>query len=63
MTVWTNIFLTIGFILLLGLYFTPTIIAFNRGKEDKVAILALNTLTGWTFFGWVISFVWSLTRD
>jgi hypothetical protein len=56
-----------GFLTLLlffaAIYFLPTIIALARGKQNAVAILALNLLLGWTFIGWVVSFVWSLTSD
>jgi hypothetical protein len=56
-----------GFLLLLvffgAIYFIPTIIALGRGKQNAGAIFALNLLLGWTFVGWVVSFVWSLTND
>ena len=54
-----------GVVLIIGciIYFLPTIIAFKRGKRNKVAIFALNLLLGWTFIGWAISLVWSLTVD
>lgn len=54
-----------GLLLIIGgvIYFLPTIIAFNRAKRNKVAIFALNLLLGWTFIGWAISLVWSLTVD
>ena len=45
------------------IYLIPTIIAFMRGKRDRVAIGALNLLLGWTFLGWVLAFVWSLKSD
>jgi hypothetical protein len=56
------------FFLVIGLagiafYFIPTIIAFARNKTNKVAILALNTLLGWSFIGWVVSLVWALSAD
>ena len=46
----------------LALYAAPSIIAFNRGHQNKAAILALNILTGWSFVGWVASLVWALTE-
>lgn len=42
-------------------YFLPTTVAFIRGHHSKIAIAALNILLGWTFIGWVVAFVWSLT--
>lgn len=58
--------LAVGFLLLavVGtiLYFVPSIIGFKRGHQNAVAIFALNLLAGWTFIGWVGSFVWSVTE-
>lgn len=51
-----------GFVLFI-LYFVPTIIAFKKGKKNKGAITALNIILGWTFVGWIIAFIWSLTQD
>lgn len=47
----------------LVLYFLPSIIGFARKKSNSGAIFALNLLLGWIFVGWVISLVWSLTKD
>ena len=52
-----------GGVILAGLYFLPTIIAFVRHKRNFGAILALNLLLGWSLVGWVISLVWALTVD
>ena len=43
------------------LYFLPALIAALRKHHDTGAIVAVNLLIGWTFLGWVASFVWSLT--
>jgi len=49
-------------LLILGaIYFLPSLIAFNRHHHNRVAILALNFLLGWTALGWVAAFIWSLT--
>jgi len=45
------------------LYFLPTFIAYTSRKANKVAILALNLLAGWTVIGWIIASIWSLTKD
>jgi hypothetical protein len=42
------------------LYFLPTIVASKRSHSNAVAILALNFLLGWSFFGWVVAMVWAL---
>lgn len=48
---------TIAFVL----YFLPTLIGWN--KRNSNAILALNILLGWTFIGWVVAFIWSISKD
>ena len=47
---------------LLVFYFLPAIVAFGRNHHDKVAILVLNLLLGWTLLGWVGALVWSFTQ-
>ena len=47
----------------LALYLLPGWIAFRRRKTNRIAILALDILAGWTFVGWVAALVWSLTED
>jgi regulatory protein YycI of two-component signal transduction system YycFG len=44
-------------------YFLPTIIAILRGKSNTFAILLLNLFLGWTFIGWIVALVWSVTSD
>ncbi len=44
-------------------YFLPSIVARARNHKNRIAIIALNLLTGWTFVGWVISIVWALKND
>jgi hypothetical protein len=43
-------------------YWIPTVVAFIRGHQSKLGILALNLFLGWTFIGWVIALVWSLSE-
>ncbi len=51
----------VDFIILLILYFAPSVIAFARSHHNKWAIFALNLLLGWTVLGWIGALVWSLT--
>lgn len=44
-------------------YFIPSYIALKRHKRNKLAIILLNLLTGWTVIGWVVSLVWSVKHD
>lgn len=50
-------------LLLIVLYFVPTIVAFSKGKRNSGAVFALNFFLGITIIGWVISLVWALTQD
>lgn len=49
------------FYFIVAIYFIPSIVAIVRGHMSKGAIIALNLLLGWTFIGWIIALVWSLT--
>jgi hypothetical protein len=42
-------------------YFVPSMIAWTRKHHSLPAIIALNTLLGWTGLGWIGAFVWSLS--
>jgi hypothetical protein len=44
------------------LYLVPSIIAAVRGHRQFAALVALNTLLGWTVIGWIGTFAWSLAR-
>ena len=44
-------------------YFLPTVIAMLRGKSNTFAILLLNLFLGWTFIGWIVALVWSVTSE
>jgi Superinfection immunity protein len=49
----------LGLILLvLGLYWLPSILAWARRHQDLVPIVVVNALLGWTVVGWV----WAVTR-
>lgn len=46
-----------------GIYLGPGLIALNRGHRNVNAIGALNIFLGWTFLGWVVALIWSLTDN
>jgi hypothetical protein len=50
------------FLILLAIYFLPTIIALLRRQPNTLAIFLLNFFLGWSFIGWVVALVWSVTR-
>lgn len=43
------------------LYFLPAIIAAHRDHPSRTAILIVNTFLGFTFIGWIVALVWSLS--
>lgn len=45
------------------LYFLPTMIAFFRGHSQRVSICLVNVVLGWTFLGWFVSLVWAASTD
>ena len=47
---------------LLGMYFFPAIIAKLRNHQQRVAILVLNLLLGWTLLGWIAAMIWAVTN-
>jgi multisubunit Na+/H+ antiporter MnhB subunit len=49
--------------LLAVLYMLPTIIAYQRHHNNKLAITMLNVLLGWTLLGWIAALVWACTND
>jgi hypothetical protein len=47
--------------ILLLLYPLPAIIALCKRRQNTGAIVAVNLVLGWTFIGWFVAFIWSLT--
>lgn len=48
-------------VVILGIYFLPSIIAILRNHQDWLAIVFLNLFLGWTLFGWFKALLWSGT--
>ena len=46
-------------VVLIALYFLPTVIVILRKHHNAGSISVLNLLLGWTFIGWVVALVWS----
>ena len=51
------------FLIVLFLYFIPSLIAGIRRKKNTTAITVLNAFFGWTFVGWVVALIWALMVD
>ncbi|MEX4005362.1 superinfection immunity protein [Paraburkholderia sp. EG285A] len=47
-------------VMLVCLYFVPSILAFHRMHHRRHAITRLNSLLGWSVLGWIVAFVWAL---
>jgi hypothetical protein len=52
----------VGFAFALALLFLPTLVAKSRNHPKTLPIFLVNLFFGWTFIGWVISFVWACMR-
>lgn len=48
-------------VVLIPLYILPTIL--GRNKRNKIAIIALNLLLGWTVIGWIAVLIWAVRAD
>jgi len=49
-------------LLIIFIYFTPSLVASSRKHHNRVAIYVVNLFLGWTFIGWVVSLAWALTK-
>ncbi|QCI63240.1 superinfection immunity protein [Phreatobacter stygius] len=47
-------------VILVGIYFIPTIVAFSREHDYRWVICALNIVGGWTFVLWGVALVWAV---
>lgn len=52
----------IFFVTAIGLYFVPTIIAWNKDHDNLIGIFFLNLLTGWSLIGWIAAFIWACIK-
>ena len=58
--VWHPLFLISVSLLLISVYFAPTIILEVRVQRNIVGLVLLNLFAGWTIVGWIIALVWAL---
>lgn len=50
----------LGGIMAVIIYVLPSYLAFKRKHINKVAILIINILLGWTLIGYVLVLVWAI---
>ena len=55
--------LILPLILLIAIYFIPTIIAVRKNHFQKTAIILINIFLGWSFVGWVVALVWAVMKE
>lgn len=49
-------------LLIIVLYFVPTVIAWRRDHKNLIAIFLLNVLLGWSGIGWIGALIWSVAN-
>lgn len=49
-------------ILVLLLYFVPSIVAGFRKNKNTLAVFLLDLLLGWTVIGWIVALVWAVKK-
>ena len=55
--------LLLGWLLMLVIYLTPTIVVFLRKKKDVTKIILVNIFLGWTVVGWILAVIWAFGMD
>ena len=50
-------------LVMIGLYFLPTLVAMCGKRKQVIAIFVLNFLLGWTGIWWVEALVWAFVED
>jgi hypothetical protein len=50
-------------LLVLFIYFMPTIFAGINKKQAGASILFVNVFLGWTVIGWIVCLIWSSGKD
>mgnify|MGYP001392108443 CR=1 FL=1 len=54
---------TIIWIIILWVYFLPTLIAWKNSHRQLSAIFALNLFLGWSGLGWLACLIWALLKE
>lgn len=58
-----SILILIFVLMAIGCYFIPTIFAMNRNHRNRGSIMVLNLFFGWSFIGWVVALMWSMSGN
>lgn len=54
------VLLIIAFIVLLGVYLLPTLLAWLMACPQRIKIMLLNVFLGWTILAWIAALTWAL---
>jgi Superinfection immunity protein len=52
----------VGAVLLTALYSLPAIIAYRKLQPNRVSILLVNLIFGWTVIGWFVALLWATAK-
>ena len=58
-----GLFEAVAVVLIFGLYFLPSLIAFFKQHRSSLAIFLLNFLLGWTIIVWIKALLWSIRKN
>lgn len=50
-------------VIILLVYFLPTIVVLHKNKHNGCSIIIINIFLGWTFIGWVVALAWACADD
>jgi len=51
------------FLISVGVYFLPTIVAVARHKTNVLGIFLVNFFLGWSVIGWIVALVWAVSTE
>jgi hypothetical protein len=54
------VLLVIAFVLALGVYVLPVLMAWSLGSPYRMSITVLDILLGWTVLGWLAALIWAV---
>ena len=54
------VLLVIAFVLALGVYVLPVLMAWSLGSPYRMSITVLDVLLGWTVLGWLAALIWAV---
>lgn len=59
-TIWQYVFVLFGIVVMVGFYLLPALIGFKRGIANRILLLIINLILGWTILGWIVCLIWAV---